>query len=595
MNAVVSTDLEALPLDAATRAQLARVAEGLKPAELYWAAAWLAARAAPPIHDAPARSGSDTLTVIYGSQTGNARRAAEALVRSAESGGLRARLVRADAYPVRELAKERFLAIVASTQGDGDPSDDAKAFIEFLESRRAPRLPDLRYAVLALGDSSYPRYCEIGRRLDTRLAELGAERFVLLGEADVDVETVSAPWTAEAIDGVRPLLTSTNVLNFAPARETAVSPRYSREQPFEAAVLANQRIVSRDCERDVRHIEISLEGSGLRYAPGDSLGVWPRNPPALVADLLAAADLAADVSIAVAGRSRTLAEWLTDAKEITRLSRPFVAALAERSGRDELRAVLDPVQAPALRALLDSHQPLDLLRRYPATWTADALLAALRPLLPRLYSIASSATAVGEEAHLTVAVVDYEAHGHRHVGAATNHLALAGDEASLRVFIETNDRFRLPADPATDIVMIGPGTGVAPFRAFIQERQATGARGRSWLLFGNRHARRDFLYQAEWQAALKMGALTRFDLAFSRDRGGKVYVQQRLRENGAELYAWLAGGAHLYVCGDAQAMAPDVHAALIDIVVEHGGRDRAEAAAWLDELLQQGRYARDVY
>lgn len=595
MNAVFSSDLVHSPLDTATRAQLARVAEGLRPAELYWAAAWLATRAAPAQLEAALPAAGDTLTVVYASQTGNAKRIAEALARDAEASGLRVRLLRADAYPLRELASERFLTIVASTQGDGDPSDDAKGFFEFLEGRRAPALADLRYAVLALGDSSYPLYCEIGRRIDARLAALGAQRFAPLGEADVDVETVAGPWSAVALAGVRPLLKTASVVTLAPLREPVAAPRYSRDTPFEAEVLGNQRIVARGSERDVRHIEISLQGSGLTYQPGDSLGIWPGNPPALVAALIDAAGLDAEAIAGHDGRDRSLRAWLLDTKDITRLSRPFVVALAGLCDEVALADVLDPANAADLRVLLETHQPLDLLRRYPARWTPSALLAALRPLVPRLYSIASSQEAVDDEVHLTVAVVDYEAHGHRHVGAASHHLALADDTRRVRVFIEPNERFRLPADPAVDVVMIGPGTGVAPFRAFVQERQARGASGRNWLVFGNRHARADFLYQTEWQAALKTGALTRLDLAFSRDRGGKVYVQQRLRENAAELYAWLAGGAHLYVCGDAKAMAVDVHATLVDIVAEQGGHPAEQARAWLDDLLKEGRYARDVY
>jgi sulfite reductase (NADPH) flavoprotein alpha-component len=595
VNAIFSSDLVHSPLDTATRTQLARVAEGLRPAELYWAAAWLATRAAPAELEAAVPAVGDTLTVIYASQTGNAKRIAEALVRDAEASGLRARLLRADAYPLRELASERFLVVVASTHGDGDPSDDAKGFVEFLESRRAPALADLRYAVLALGDSSYPLYCEVGRRLDARLTGLGAQRFVPLGEADVDVETVAEPWSVAALAGVRPLLKTANVVTLAPLREPVAAPRYSRDNPFDAEVLGNQRIVARDSERDIRHIEISLRGSGLSYLPGDSLGIWPNNPPALVAAVIEAAGLDAETIVGHEGRDRPLQAWLLDTKEITRLSRPFVAALSGRSDEGALADVLDPANAAGLRVLLETHQPLDLLRRYPARWTPLELLAALRPLVPRLYSIASSAEAVDDEVHLTVAVVDYEAHGHRHVGAASQHLALADDTRRLRVFIEPNERFRLPADPTADVVMIGPGTGVAPFRAFVQERQARGATGRNWLVFGNRRARADFLYQTEWQTALKVGALTRLDLAFSRDRGGKVYVQQRLRENAVELYAWLAGGAHLYVCGDAKAMAVDVHATLVDIVAAQGGHPAEEARAWLDDLLKQGRYARDVY
>jgi sulfite reductase (NADPH) flavoprotein alpha-component len=346
----------------------------------------------------------------------------------------------------------------------------------------------------------------------------------------------------------------------------------------------------------VHHLELSLEGSGLRYAPGDAIGIWPTNPPALVQDWLQALDLDGAQEIAHQGRTLPLAQWLGRERELTRLSRPFVAAHAAASGHDDLRRVLQKDNAAAFARLLSSHQPIDLLRRYRAAWRADDLVAALRPLTPRLYSIASSPRAVGEEeVHLTVARVEYDAFGAPHWGAASAFLSMLEEDATVPVFVESNDRFRLPADHARDVIMIGPGTGVAPFRAFVQERRETGARGRNWLFFGNRHFTRDFLYQVEWQEALKSGALHRLDLAFSREGTRKVYVQDRLHGRGRELYAWLEGGAHLYVCGDANHMARDVHAALVDIAVAHGGRSPDGARAWLADLLTQGRYARDVY
>ena len=600
MNAVVASDLLSTPLDADKAALLARLVEGLQPAELYWVAAWssaLASRiqsgAAAPV---PIRANADRLTIIYGSQTGNAKRVAEQLAERSEAAGLPVRLVRANAYPQRELAQERYLAIVISTQGEGEPPDDARGLVDFIASKRAPKLPSLQFSVLGLGDSSYPQFCAIGRQLDARLAELGGKRFAPAGEADVDVEAVANPWLTRALEHARDVMKSA-----APsARITplhAVSKRsiYSREKPFAATVLANQRIVARGNERDVRHIELSLESSGLQYAPGDALGIWPRNPSALVEQWLTAVQLDGAMDATHESRTLTLTQWLTSEREITRLSRPFIAALAVASGHAELVRVLQPQHAAQFTALLEGHQPIDLLRRYPATWQPDALIAALRPLTPRLYSIASSSKVVGEEVHLTVAVVDYEAHGTPHWGAASVFLGSTGEDSKVPVFIESNDRFRLPADGTRDVIMIGPGTGVAPFRAFVQERQESGASGRNWLFFGNRHFAQDFLYQTEWQDALKQGALHRLDLAFSRDRAQKTYVQDRLREQAEELYAWLQNGAHLYVCGDSAHMAKDVHAALVDIIATHGKQSPEEAKAWLNELLQQGRYARDVY
>jgi len=619
VNSVVVPNLPATSLDAEKLAKLALAVEGLTATQLYWVAAWSAAQAmqaqrSGPAVVAAAGKSAERLTIVYGSQTGNAKRIAEQLARRSEAAGLPVRLLRADAYPQRDLVQERHLLVVISTQGDGEPPDDACGLFEFITGKRAPKLPALRFAVLGLGDSSYPQFCVIGRQLDARLAELGASRFAALGEADVEVEAIAGPWAEQALEQARELLKQTGT----PARVTslhAVPSRssHSREQPFAATVLANQRIVARDSERDVRHIELSLEGSGLRYEPGDALGVWPRNPPALVEQWLDA--LGHDGAQEVTHQDRTLAlrQWLSQEREITRLNRPFIAALAAASGDGELLRVLRPEHAAEFAALLASDQPIDLLRRHPAAWQPELLVAALRPLAPRLYSIASSPKAVGEEVHLTVAVVDYEAHGSTHWGTASGLLAATDEDGRLPVFIEPNERFRLPADGSRDIIMIGPGTGVAPFRAFVQERRESGATGRNWLFFGNRHFSSDFLYQVEWQQALKNGALHRLDLAFSRDtafsesphrdlRGvardsqkSKTYVQQRLREQGAELHAWLKGGAHIYVCGDSTHMARDVHAALIDVIATHGNQSPDEAKAWLAELLQQGRYARDVY
>ncbi len=601
MNSVVLPNLSATSLGADKLAQLAQGLEGLTAAQLYWVAAWSAAQAVqaqrggPAVAAVPARA-AERLTILYGSQTGNAKRIAEQLARHSEAAGLPVRLLRADAYLQRELAQERHLFVVISTQGDGEPPDDARGLFEFIAGKRAPKLPALRFAVLGLGDSSYPQFCVIGRQLDVRLAELGGTRFAPLGEADVEVDAVAGPWSEQALEQARELLKQAG----QPARVTplhAVPSRsaYSREQPFAAPVLANQRIVARDSDRDVRHIELSLEGSGLRYEPGDALGVWPRNPPALVEQWLDALRLDGTQEVSHQDRTLALRQWLGREREITQLHRPFIAALAAASGDGELMRVLRPEQSAEFAALLASDQPIDLLRRYPAAWQPEALIAALRPLVPRLYSIASSPKAVGEEVHLTVAVVDYEAHGSAHWGAASALLAATDEDGKLPVFIEPNERFRLPADGSRDIIMIGPGTGVAPFRAFVQERRENGAVGRNWLFFGNRHFASDFLYQVEWQEALKDGALHRLDLAFSRDNATKTYVQDRLREHGAELYSWLKGGAHIYVCGDSSHMARDVHATLLDIIAIHGGHSSDEAKIWLGELLQQGLYARDVY
>jgi sulfite reductase (NADPH) flavoprotein alpha-component len=563
------------PLTDERSALLGRLTEGLDSAGLWWLSGYAAGLAQkgtlPTLTAVPSAANTETLTIVYGSQTGNSKRLAERLAQQADANGVSVRLLRADAYPLRELKHERHLQIVISTQGDGDPPDDARGFVEFVLAKRAPRLPELKFAVLGLGDSSYPKFNEIGRLLDARLAELGASRWLARGEADLDLETIATPWIEQAVALARDALRAAPPLaTVTPLRPPTNAPVWSREHPFAAELLVNQRITGRGSNKDVRHIEISLEGSGLNYEPGDALGVWPRNAATLVEGVLATLALDGDEVVAYQGKELPLRQWLAEKRELTRVGRPF----------------LESAQA--------GDQLLDVLRRERGEWSAESLIAALRPLTPRLYSIASSQKVVGEEAHLTVAHVEYDHCGETRWGAASHFLAANGEGARLPVFIERNERFRLPRDGSRDLIMIGPGTGVAPFRGFVQERVAVGASGRHWLAFGNPHGRSDFLYQLEWQRALKQGHLQRLDLAFSRDQANKTYVQHKLREQGRELYAWLRNGAHLYVCG-ATAMAKDVHAALLDIIATHSGKSSEYAEDLINDLQQQGRYARDVY
>lgn len=608
-SAVALADLPPSPLAAEAHAALVPLLDGLDAGGLWWLSGYAAGLArgrggagvAPAV--APVAVARERLTVVYGSQTGNARRVAESLAARCEADGLPVRLLRADAYPVRELKDERFLAVVISTQGDGDPPDDARALVEFLDGRRAPRLPQLRYAVLGLGDSSYPQFCAIGQRLDARLEALGAQRWLARGDADLDIDPVAGPWSerlfAEAKTALETKSPATPRASVTPLRPQAPAT-WTRERPYAAEVLADVRITGRGSDRDIRHLELALPEGGLGYEPGDALGVWIENPPALVDAILDTLGLDPDTAIARGDDTLPLRDWLGRKREITRLGRPFVAAHAALAGDAALEALLTPEGRDALAARMARDQTLDLLRAHPAPWTAEALVDALRPLQPRLYSIASSRKVVGDEAHLTVAHVEYRHGDELRWGAASHHLATRGEGATVPVFVERNERFRLPADASRDVIMIGPGTGVAPFRGFVQEREATrsmtaGASGRQWLLFGNPHARSDFLYQLEWQDALKRGSLHRLDLAFSRDQAQKVYVQHRLREHGRELFAWLENGAHVYVCGDATRMAKDVHAALLDVIATHGGKSAEDAADYLNALQAQGRYARDVY
>lgn len=582
----------------------------------------------PTAQVAPSAAGQSMppVTIIFGSQTGNAERVAEALHAECLQLGLdNAELVRADRYNTRNLKKEHYVFIVMSTHGDGDPPDDSIGFVEFLLGARAPKLPDLKFGILGLGDSSYPLFCSIATDIEERLLALGATPFVETGLADVDIDTVAKPWLEKTINGLSlekeqfgqavsngqngQAITAAQMQVAAQAvvaaqagtvEQTLVSQQqeavvFNREQPFSAMVLDNQRITGRGSTRDVFHLELCLEDSGLTYAPGDSLGVWPTQDERLVEAVLAQVGCTGDEAVAVNGVEKPLHQWLRHERELTLVTRPFLQKLAERADADELKSLLQPEARADLSQLLNTHQLLDVLQRFATDWSATDLVQALRPLAPRMYSIASSQLVVGPEVHLTVANINYEFKGQERWGVATNYLAQQGPEDHIPVFVDANPRFALPAEGDTDLIMIGPGTGVAPFRAFIQERQELGHSGRHWLFFGNPHFRTDFLYHTEWLRAREEGLLTRMDVAFSRDQKDKVYVQHRLLEQARELYEWLDQGAYLYVCGDAHAMAKDVHAALAQVGVQGGGLDEEQATAWLQSLSDEGRYLRDVY
>ena len=573
---------------------LARLTDGLDAGALNWSsgyAAGLAARGGaglavvPAIEPSAAATSATRVTVIFGSQTGNARREAERLFEALRAQGSDARLLRADAYPLRELKDERVLFVVISTQGEGEPPDDARAFVDFIVGRRAPKLNALQFAVLGLGDSSYPQFNAIGRLLDARFEALGARRLFARGEADVDVATVSAPWQQLALTEVRALQPQTRSSSTVSTSISAVA----HNAPQSAELLTNQRITARDSAQDVRHLELALP-EGFDYEPGDALAIRARNAAPLVERVFATLGLTGNESVRIGDEIRSTQDWLSGHRELTRLNRGFLLQHAARAKISALDALLASADTQALASWVATRQIDDVLREFPAEWSANEFVAALRPLAPRLYSIASSRKVVGDEAHLTVAVLEDGAQR----GVASGFLADAGIGAPLSVQVERNERFRLPADASRDVIMIGPGTGVAPFRGFVQERGAIAAAGRNWLLFGARHQRSQFLYQLEWQAALKAGQLHRLDLAFSRDQAQRIHVSQRLIENGSDVYAWLQGGAHLYVCG-AIAVGKSVHAALLEIVAAHGGLDAEAAAEYLNDLQQQGRYARDVY
>lgn len=582
-----------VPLDANQTEKLDLALAGLTPAQLQWVSGYAAGRAAGPLTPATAPVDQPTLTILYGSQTGNGEAIARRLESDAKQRGYATRLQSLADFRFSALKREKLVTFVVSTHGEGDPPDDAELFRELLLSDRASRLSELRYAVLALGDSSYVNFCQTGREFDDRLAELGATRILPLVECDVEFEAEASVWRSGVLDLAAEQLEATNPVPHLHAVES--QPRYDRQRPLSAEVLLNQKLTGRDSTKDVRHIELSVEESGMTWEPGDSLAVIAENPPALVDQLLEVFGADQSTTIEFSGEQHVAADVLRTEVEITAVNLGLLRKWAEFSSSEQLAGLLDGGDKEALSTFVDRHQIIDVVRQFPADVELQTFIGYLRPLSARSYSIASSHRANPDEVHLTVAPVRYEAFGTVHWGAASTFLSdRVAEGEHVDVYVESNTRFRLPGD-ATDIIMIGPGTGVAPFRAFVEERVEREASGRNWLFFGDRNLSSDFLYQLEWLRHLKQGGLDRLDVAFSRDQAEKLYVQDRLRERGADIWEWLRSGASIYVCGDAKYMAPDVDAALSEIVAQHGAFSVDDAQSWLKELRRDGRYQRDVY
>ncbi|WP_226101884.1 NADPH-dependent assimilatory sulfite reductase flavoprotein subunit [Dickeya oryzae] len=595
-----------LPLSAEQLSRLQAATSDLSPAQLAWLSGYFwgviqqqpGALAAPTSALASSNAAPPAaITLISASQTGNARRVAEQVRDELLAANLPVTLVNAGDYKFKQIAQEKLLLIVTSTQGEGEPPEEAVALHKFLFSKKAPSLAGLTFAVFGLGDTSYEFFSKAGKDFDSRLAELGAERLLDRVDADVEFQPLAGQWRHQVAEALKARFASQTaaVQTAATGQVNAVTTSpYHKEAPYTASLVTNQKITGRHSEKDVRHIEIDLGDSGLRYQPGDALGVWYENAPALVQELLGLLWLKGDEPVNVGGNTLPLAEALQRHFELTQNTAPIVASYAALSRNDTLLGLV--ADKSALQQYAQRTPLVDMVREAPVELTPEQLIGLLRPLTPRLYSIASSQDDVGSEVHITVGVVRYEYEGRARSGGASGYLAdQLDEEGDIRVFIEHNDNFRLPANPDTPVIMIGPGTGIAPFRAFMQQREAEGAGGKNWLFFGNPHFTEDFLYQVEWQRYVKEGLLTHIDLAWSRDQAHKVYVQDKIREKGAQVWRWIQDGAHIYVCGDANRMAKDVEHALLDVVAEQGGMDAERADEFLSELRLERRYQRDVY
>ncbi|KAA1179807.1 NADPH-dependent assimilatory sulfite reductase flavoprotein subunit [Photorhabdus heterorhabditis] len=540
----------------------------------------------------------ETITLISASQTGNARRLAEQLRDTLLAEKLNVNLVNAGDYKFKQIAQEKILIIIASTQGEGEPAEEAVALYKYLHSKKAPKLSDTAFAVFSLGDISYEKFCQAGKDFDNRLNELGAQRLLDRVDGDVEYQEAAAQWRKQLTEILKqriPAQTETVIVSTQSSSVNEVfSTPYTKQAPLTAALSTCQKITGRGSDKDVRHIEIDLGDSGLRYQPGDALGVWFENDPDLVDEVLNLLWLKGTEPVEINGQKLSLTEALISHVELTQNTSVIVEKYAVLAKDEKLLSLIADKQA--LQQYAHNKPIADMIREAASQPEAQQFIDLLRPLTPRLYSISSSQAEVENEVHITVGVVRYEIDGRARTGGASGYLAdRLSEESDIRIFIEHNDNFRLPTDPQTPVIMIGPGTGIAPFRAFMQQRDADGAEGKNWLFFGNPHFTEDFLYQVEWQRYVKEGLLTRIDLAWSRDQQHKIYVQDKLCEQGEEVWRWIKEGAHLYVCGDANRMAKDVEHTLLDIISKHGGMDIEQADEFLSELRLERRYQRDVY
>lgn len=589
---------EHAPFTPTQRQALDSLLAGLDAMQQSWLSGFLAANGRN-IAPATAHAGLATkLSVLYGTESGNSEQLADRSVKEAKKRGFKANMVNMADISATDLKKHPNLLVIVSTWGDGEPPETATTFYnEFMSAELA--LKDVKFSVCALGDTSYEKFCQTGKDIDARLEALGATRIASRVDCDMDYEEAFATWLDAALDAIQPA-SAPAVAVAAPAFITAApAAEYGKKHPFPAELTERVLLNGEGSAKETLHIELSLEGSGLAYEPGDSLAIHPVNAPDVIKEVLHAAGLIGNEEVEVKNVGpKLLADALREDFDITALSRNVLKKLAELTNSATLTELLEDANKEKYRAYNEGRHIIDALVDFstPGKLTAEQFVSIFRKLPPRLYSIASSPLAHPDEVHLTVAAVRYSTHGRERKGVASTYLPdllKAGD--TVPVYIQPNKNFRLPADGSTPIIMVGPGTGIAPFRAFIEHRGALSNPGKSWLFFGDQHYTYDFLYQLEWQDHLKSGALTRLDVAFSRDQPEKVYVQDRMIERGDDLFAWLEDGAHFYVCGDANRMAHDVHEALISIVQNHGAQTREEAEAYVENLKKSKRYQRDVY
>lgn len=540
-------------------------------------------------------TGATEATVLFGSHTGNSKKIANKLKDAGKSQNLNIKVEDMSNYSVRKLKDEKNLLIVVSTHGEGDPPVSAEDFYHYIFSKKAPNLKDTNYSVLALGDKSYVHYCKTGADIDNQLARLGGNRLLDRIECDVDYHTNANNWINKVIEKLKSAAPQSDVqVSALPTGIETDVEIATRENPVEAEVVEHINLNGRGSSKTTIHAELLFENDGIVYKPGDSLGIWPKNDKALADLIIQKMNFKEEEVYTYDNKDLPLQEILYNEVELAPLTRGNIEKYLELNKNEELKDILNDTSK--LANYLYGRDILDLLLDYPANISASEFLAVVRKLQPRLYSLASSALYAPGEAHITVAEVVYTTSRRLRRGTCSSYISqqLLPDN-KLKAFIDTNDFFRLPEHPDSDIIMVGPGTGVAPFRAFLQEREVNEARGKNWLFFGDRNFTTDFLYQAEWQKWLKTDHLHNLDVAFSRDQKEKLYVQHKMLQKSKQLYDWLENGAHFYVCGDKNRMAPDVEGALHQIISSEGGLSEDKTKEYIKTLKKQKRYLEDVY
>lgn len=537
------------------------------------------------------------ITVVYGSETGNAQSLAEIFADRLVEHNYTVKLTAMDEIKQKEFKKVEDLFVITATHGEGDPPDNALTFHEFIHSRKAPKLENVRFSVLALGDESYEYFCQTGKDFDAKLLELGAERLTDRQDCDLDFDDLAEKWMNKNIEILNQSTGQGSTVASTETVQSAKEKRYSKSNPYQAEVLENINLNGRGSNKEVRHVELLLDNYGESFEPGDCVVVLPQNEPEIVTLLIETLGWDKDIEIPINddGDTLPLEKALTEHFEITKLTKPLLQKAAELFGNTELLSQID--NAEWIQQYVDGRDVIDLLIEFPTSeLKPETFYKLLRKLPAREYSIASSYEATPDEVHITVGAVRYEAHERTRKGVCSVQLAeriQPGD--TLPIYLKKNPNFKFPFDEETPVIMIGPGTGVAPFRSYMQEREELGLSGNTWLFFGEQYFTTDFLYQTEWQAWLKDETLAKLDLAFSRDTEEKIYVQHRIAQQSELFYQWLQDGAAIYVCGDEKHMAKDVHDTIRSVIEQEGDMSEADAEAYLTQMKQEKRYQRDVY